>query len=123
MRHALWEDPQINWDGKVLGCKRNFWGDFGGDVFRNGLFEAINNKKMMYAREMLLGRVGPMKDIPCSTCDVYIGMKNERRWLKRSSSRLFYLRVRSVYRFIHETFNLNRIREHGPKIEKFFSRR
>jgi hypothetical protein len=27
--HELWDDPQINWDGKVLGCCRNFWGDFG----------------------------------------------------------------------------------------------
>lgn len=23
----LWSKPQINWDGKVLGCSRNFWGD------------------------------------------------------------------------------------------------
>ena len=22
--HQLWDDPQINWDGKVLGCCRNF---------------------------------------------------------------------------------------------------
>ena len=28
--HQLWEAPQINWDGKILGCARNFWGDFGG---------------------------------------------------------------------------------------------
>jgi MoaA/NifB/PqqE/SkfB family radical SAM enzyme len=26
--HQLWDDPQINWDGKVIGCCQNFWGDF-----------------------------------------------------------------------------------------------
>ncbi len=26
----LWNFPQINWDGKILGCCRNYWGDFGG---------------------------------------------------------------------------------------------
>ncbi|MSO49441.1 MAG: hypothetical protein EXQ49_05995 [Acidobacteria bacterium] len=35
--HHLWDAPQINWDGKVLGCCRNFWGDFGPDnAFRDG---------------------------------------------------------------------------------------
>src|SRR4029077_6067796 len=24
--HELWDDPQIDWDGRVLGCCRNFWG-------------------------------------------------------------------------------------------------
>src|SRR5262249_35795904 len=26
--HQLWDAPQINWDGKVLGCCMNTWGDF-----------------------------------------------------------------------------------------------
>jgi MoaA/NifB/PqqE/SkfB family radical SAM enzyme len=30
--HQLWDQPQINWDGKILGCCRNFWGDFGGNA-------------------------------------------------------------------------------------------
>jgi MoaA/NifB/PqqE/SkfB family radical SAM enzyme len=34
--HQLWDDPQINFDGKVLGCCRNFWGDFGGNAFTDG---------------------------------------------------------------------------------------
>ena len=24
---ALWESPQVNWDGRVLGCAINYWGD------------------------------------------------------------------------------------------------
>ena len=30
----LWSGPQINWDGKVLGCCRNFWDEFGGNALR-----------------------------------------------------------------------------------------
>jgi MoaA/NifB/PqqE/SkfB family radical SAM enzyme len=25
----LWLKPQINWDGRILGCCYNYWGDFG----------------------------------------------------------------------------------------------
>jgi hypothetical protein len=25
--HQLWDNPQINWDGKIFGCCRNFWGE------------------------------------------------------------------------------------------------
>ncbi len=67
----LWDDPQINWDGRVLGCCRNFWGDFGGNAFRDGLIDSINNEKMIYARAMLSGRQPARNDIPCSTCDMY----------------------------------------------------
>src|SRR5262249_19048439 len=32
----LWASPQVNWDGKLLGCCDNVWGDFG-NVFERGL--------------------------------------------------------------------------------------
>ena len=83
----LWEQPQINWDGKVLGCCRNFWGDFGGNVFTNGLLESLNNEKINYARDMLMGRQGARDDIPCVTCESYLDMKREGKWLKRSVKR------------------------------------
>jgi len=68
----LWDHPQINWDGKILGCCRNFWGDFGGNAFTDGLIESVNNEKMVYAREMLTGKSPPRDDIPCTTCDMYL---------------------------------------------------
>jgi MoaA/NifB/PqqE/SkfB family radical SAM enzyme len=123
MCHALWENPQINWDGKVLGCKRNFWADFGGNVFQDGLMKAVNNEKMIYSRNMLLGRKKPRDDIPCNTCEVYLGMSKNGQWLKRGYSRLLYLAGRTVFRFAYRSFNLNQLREYGPKIEKFISRR
>ena len=44
--HQLWDAPQINWDGKILGCCRNFWGDFGGNAFTEGLFQSVNSGQM-----------------------------------------------------------------------------
>ncbi len=69
--NQLWKIPQINWDGAVLGCCRNYWGNFGGNAFTDGLLQAINNPKIRYARAMLLGRVPPREDIPCVTCEIY----------------------------------------------------
>jgi MoaA/NifB/PqqE/SkfB family radical SAM enzyme len=74
--HQLWDDPQINWDGKVMGCCRNFWGDFGGNVFTDGLVSSVNGEKMSYARDMLRGRQPARDDIPCSSCEIYIAMRD-----------------------------------------------
>lgn len=79
--HQLWDAPQINWDGKVLGCCRNFWGDFGGNAFTDGLMNSINNEKMTYAREMLRGRKPARDDIPCTTCELYIERRRSGIWL------------------------------------------
>ena len=79
--HQLWDAPQINWDGKVIGCCRNFWGDFGGNAFTDGLMNSINNEKMNYAREMLTGREPARDDIPCSTCEMYIAMRNRFKFI------------------------------------------
>ena len=77
----LWRAPVVNWNGKILGCCRNFWGDFGGNAFSDGLIEAVNNEKIQHAREMLMGRAGERDDLPCVTCDLYQKMKKDRTWL------------------------------------------
>lgn len=77
----LWTHPQVNWDGKLLGCCKNFWGDFGENVFEKGLLKALNNHKIRYARKMLRGKAEPMKDIPCTTCKVYINRKKYENWI------------------------------------------
>lgn len=83
--HQLWELPQINWDGRVLGCCRNFWGDFGGNAFDSGLLPSVNNEKIEYARLMLLGKELSRNDIPCATCSIYQSMQSNRRWLDRDA--------------------------------------
>lgn len=81
--HQLWDQPQINWDGKILGCCRNFWGDFGGNAFIDGLPACLKGEKLAYARDMLLGRTPPRDDIPCSTCDIYATMRQSGKFIKR----------------------------------------
>jgi MoaA/NifB/PqqE/SkfB family radical SAM enzyme len=94
--HQLWDQPQINWDGKILGCCRNFWGDFGGNAFRDGLLKSINSEKMNYARDMLRGREVERSDIPCTTCSIYQRMKADGKWLKRLKRPTLLTRVRGV---------------------------
>ncbi len=66
----LWDSPQINWDGKLLGCCVNKFGDFG-NVFEEGLEGAMNSERYLYAKAMVLGLRGPREDIPCIRCKVY----------------------------------------------------
>lgn len=77
----LWDQPQINWDGRILGCPRNFWAEFGGNAFKDGLLHSINSERIRYARKMLRGKKGAVPDIPCSTCDIYLSMQQNKTWL------------------------------------------
>lgn len=83
--NQLWDHPQINWDGKVLGCCRNFWGHFGGNAFTDGLIPSLNNEKITYARKMLRGEMPAREDIPCTTCEIYLHMCANNRWIKREN--------------------------------------
>jgi len=79
--HQLWDSPQINWDGRVLGCCRNFWGDFGVNAFHDGLYESLNGEGMNYARQMLSGEAPAKDGIPCTTCEIYLWMRRNSKWL------------------------------------------
>ncbi|MFC1703199.1 cupin domain-containing protein [Candidatus Omnitrophota bacterium] len=76
----LWTQPQINYDGKALGCSVNFWGDYG-NVFKDGLQEILNNEKMSYAREVLMGRREIRSDIPCAQCKRYKTIQERNDWV------------------------------------------
>ena len=82
--YEMWLSPQINWDGKLLGCSRNIWGVFGGNVFEEGLLNRINNEKMQYAREMLMGRKPPRQDMPCMRCGVFKSLVEYDNWITES---------------------------------------
>lgn len=97
--HQLWDQPQINWDGKLLGCCRNFWGDFGENAFEHGLLSSVNNEKIGYARDMLQGKQPARQDIPCATCSIYLGMRADGRWLGRRTPSAAYRALRFIYRY------------------------
>ena len=79
--YQLWLAPVLNWDGRVMGCCRNFWGDFGGNAFHEGLAESLENPRLQQARKMLMGRAEPTSDLPCTTCELYLNMKKDGNWI------------------------------------------
>jgi len=66
----LWVSPQINWDGKLLGCCANTHSDFG-NIFETDLEHCMNSERYRYAKEMLRGKKKARDDIPCSHCYIY----------------------------------------------------
>lgn len=78
----LWKSPQINWDGRILGCCVNHWGDFGHAYPPEGLRERLDGEPLRYARRMLLGREAAREDIPCSRCHHYRAMAASGEWLR-----------------------------------------
>ena len=77
----LWHAPVLNWNGTILGCCVNYWGDFGGNAFKSSLPEVLASPKMNYARNMLTGKAEARPDIPCSTCSQYAGIRDSAGWL------------------------------------------
>jgi hypothetical protein len=82
--YQLWQAPVVNWDGKLLGCCVNYWGDFGGNVFTDGLAQSAANPRMQQAREMLTGQIPAAPEIPCSTCSQFESLRDSGRWLTES---------------------------------------
>ncbi len=78
---SLWKRPQINWDGKLLGCPCNTWGFYSENVFEKDLMKHLNNDKMRYARLMLMGKKPPRKDIPCVRCHAFKTMEAYGTWI------------------------------------------
>jgi MoaA/NifB/PqqE/SkfB family radical SAM enzyme/quercetin dioxygenase-like cupin family protein len=76
----LWKRPQINYDGRILGCGINYWGDYG-NAFKDRLKECLNNEKINYARDMLMGKRESKKDIPCTQCQSYKRMRESKTWI------------------------------------------
>lgn len=80
--HYMWDAPQINWDGRLLGCSCNLQGVYG-NVFRSSLKECLENEKYIYAKKMLMGLAEDRKDIPCHICSTYKDMVARKDFLNR----------------------------------------
>ena len=66
--YQLWNQPVLNWDGRLTGCCRNFWGDFGANAFQGGLDQALKSPPFRQAQRMLLG-------------ELYLAMREDGNWL------------------------------------------
>ncbi len=73
----LWNEPQINFDGAVLGCCVNTWSSFG-DASERDLLEVLRGPDISFTRQMLMGDVPPRDDTPCMRCDRF-------RYIQRTS--------------------------------------
>lgn len=64
--------PQINFDGRLLGCCMLWDEDLGINVFTEGLVNALNSEKYLKIVNLLLGikrSFGEEEDIPCLHCE------------------------------------------------------
>lgn len=77
--HELWTSPQINWDGKMLGCCANLFLDVG-NVFEEGLETIMKSRRYQEMKEAVMGKLSPDgKDIPCTHCYIYKEVPAESR--------------------------------------------
>jgi len=96
----IWVQPQVNWDGRVLGCCVNSWRFFPGNAFAASLSELAQQRPLQAARRMLLGLSRSEPSAPCFTCHYYAKMRQHRQWLTpeeiRSAEELLLDRHRAV---------------------------
>jgi MoaA/NifB/PqqE/SkfB family radical SAM enzyme len=80
----LWTGPQINWDGKLLGCCVNNWHDYG-NVFDSSLNETLNNDIYVRTKNILSGKEKADSDFPCKYCHIFINLnKNNLYFILKS---------------------------------------
>lgn len=103
----LWHQPQINFDGNVLGCCVNYWKSFG-NALEEGVATVLNNERMNHARGMLMGQKGSRDDISCSTCPVYINMAKKQEWITEKDIQGVYVESRKI--------NMLRNKVLGPRL-------
>jgi MoaA/NifB/PqqE/SkfB family radical SAM enzyme len=77
----LWEEPQVNWDGKILGCCVNTWSEFGGNAFAEPIERWFESDRLRHARATLTGNAPARDDVPCSSCEVFARIKESGRWI------------------------------------------
>jgi len=89
---SFWLQPQINWDGRLLGCCCNSV-PFSANVFKSSLKQGLKSNDYVYAKKMLSGKVGPRKDIPCFYCDVYKWRLAKKCFVRLTDVNIFFKRI------------------------------
>jgi len=81
----LFNTPQIDYNGNLLGCCAIQYGHFGINVFKEGLLKALNKKNVIYAKHMLTDLTfKPAKNILCTTCSIYKQRKKQGKVMEIS---------------------------------------
>lgn len=72
----IFNDPQFNYDGRLLGCCRNERAYFESNLFSDGLNRCMKDPKLQKMREFLLSKnpdPNRYKGLPCVKCALWIG--------------------------------------------------
>lgn len=84
----LWRAPQVNWDGRLLGCSGNASINYADYALGNAFLKEINNSHIKYARKMLMGIAPARADIPCIHCDLFADYQKYNRWFTPEEIRI-----------------------------------
>ena len=79
--HQPFIQPQINWNGELLGCCCSTNKTLSYNVFKTSLQKALKSKKMKYIQNVLQGKITPDDSIACGGCYFYKIMKNNNKYL------------------------------------------
>lgn len=66
----LWDSPQINYNGDLLGCCANQVRSFG-NVFDEGLDNCLNSDDYKRMKKLVLGSDVSLEGLPCKNCSVF----------------------------------------------------
>lgn len=109
MCYQLWLEPRFNFDGQLYGCCGNFWKDFDANLFKDGFELSINSEKIAYARELLMGRVSERDDIACVTCDKYLKMKRNKKWITNNELRFYKFKTNKFVNNMYKNMIVKKI--------------
>ncbi|MBA7510227.1 hypothetical protein ES705_02203 [subsurface metagenome] len=112
----MWTEPQINYDGRLLGCDVNYWGGDYGNILEDGLYECINSEKMNYAREMLMGKVEERDDIPCIHCKNFGWKKEYKTWVTNKDIKYVIMESRKLVMIENKLFEYKLINKIAEKM-------
>ena len=70
----VFNDPQFNWDGMLLGCCRNEYSFFKSNLFKDGFKNCLQDEGFQRMKKVLK-TANPSKEqmegLPCSNCNVW----------------------------------------------------
>lgn len=79
----MWTQPQINWDGRLLGCCCASNYDYEANVFEIGLENALKSEKFYYSKQMLMGQTPSDTAFLCARCGNYHSMVKNNDYVKK----------------------------------------
>ncbi len=75
---SLFDSPQIDYNGNLLGCCKIYYGNMGVNVFKQGLLNALNSPNVIYIKQILTDlSINPSLNIPCAKCSRYRAIKDK----------------------------------------------